>query len=234
MARRIYLSPIGTGSSYYFYSDQKGFTMSHCKLSDPEPITEYVTVPGRLKGPLDMSAALTDGVLEYNQRTLSVTLECSTGTRATRQTLLKELYTKLMGCLCQITLPDNSNFLRGRVKLGTEVNDNAHLIVSITAICEPYFYGPPITIPVPMYSEYEYFTFQNSSLLPIQPSSIVVKGSGSMEIKALDGSWSYTLSAGTYFLPELIFPVGFKDVFLYKGDSTITCTMYIDEQAEAL
>ena len=116
------------------------WTLAACVLGDAEPVTNYISVPGRLSGPIDASTALTGDVL-YNSRTLSARLESSEGTRQEREERINQMVHQLHGQRVQIRLPDDeTHYLVGRLSIKREYNDLAHAAVAVSAVCEPWRY----------------------------------------------------------------------------------------------
>lgn len=123
-----------------------GWTLTGYKLSDPEPKTNYVEKTGG-DGAWDLSTVMTNGVPRYKNRSLTVTLECSRGTRATREKLVNELVNTLDGLEWQIIPPDRpEHYLVGRIRVAVDYSDLAHAAVTITGICEPWLYSARETV----------------------------------------------------------------------------------------
>lgn len=117
-----------------------GWTLCAWQLSAPVYRSERITVPGR-DGDLDLSGALTDGDVCYNDRTLTATLELSEHTRMHREQIISEMTNKLDGRTVQIVLPDDPlHYLSGRCHVERLYNDWAHASVRISAVCAPWRY----------------------------------------------------------------------------------------------
>lgn len=222
MARSVTIY-IEDNASSYFFSHEQGWTLSFGKVSKPEPIEEYTTVPGRTTGALDMSTALTDGEVLYNNRTLEIVLENSNGTRAERYAKYRALVSAYAGKKCRVTLPDYPDyFVTGRLKFSLETHDLAHTIVRITATVEPWFYsvgGASIPYQVSQ-SAFTTRNYNNEGDMTLRPYSVEVVqpgGSGTVTIAAVDDSWTYTLGVGSYIIPELVAPPGDNAIFKHKG-----------------
>lgn len=190
-------------------------------FSDPVPVTDYVEVPGRRKGPLDLTAALTDGDPTYESRTLTATFESSEGTRLERENRIEVMMNQLNGWKHDIQLPDDDNhFVVGRVSVSKVYNDTAHASVIVTATCEPWRYNKEETaVVLTATAEAQTATLRNSGRLAVQPHIIVTRGD--VLLSAGDVSWS--LSPGAYALPDLLLLQGVKDI-TYAGTGTITLT----------
>lgn len=174
------------------------WTMSALALTEPEQQTNFITVPGRIKGPLDASTALTDGEPIYGSRTLSATFENSNGTRQERTERISKMVNQLNGRRFEIIHPDfPDHYLVGRVTVKTEYNDMAHCAVSLTAICEPWKYSKMETVnswPSLLY---------NGGGMTVVPKITVTGNACSAWVVCLDRNVSVYLTAGTHILPEL-------------------------------
>lgn len=117
-----------------------GWTLTSCKLSDPEQKINYVDKPNG-DGSWDLSTTMTDGIPRYKDRKLTVTLECSEGTRDDREDLISGMVNKLDGLEWHIILPDKPNhYLVGRVHVAVNYSDLAHAAVTVTATVKPWFF----------------------------------------------------------------------------------------------
>lgn len=123
-----------------------GWTLTGCVLSDPEQKTNYIEKSGG-DGSWDLSTVLTDGIPRYKDRTLTITLENSQGTRDDREDIINEMVNTLDGFEWNIVLPDRPDFyLVGRLHIAVNYSDLAHAMVTVTAICEPWLYRARETI----------------------------------------------------------------------------------------
>ena len=129
-----------------YVTAEYGWTLAVCKLSDPKPKQKYVEKTAG-DGSWDWTAVLTDGVPTYKDRTLTVSLECSEGTRDDREELINDLTNLLDGLKWKVVLPDRpDHYLIGRLSVAVEYSDLAHARVTVTGICEPYFYSKKETL----------------------------------------------------------------------------------------
>lgn len=120
------------------------WTVCTCTLSAPQYRRSTVTVPGR-DGAVDLSDAL-DGEVHYDMRKITIRLENSAGTRDQRTSWISFMLNALDGTEQDIELPDDhSRFLRGRVRVSVQYNDNAHASVQITADVDPFRYKSLLT-----------------------------------------------------------------------------------------
>lgn len=194
------------------------WTLAACYLSEAEPVTNLVEIPGRVDGPLDASTALT-GDIQYQPRTLEVTLESSEGTRQDRKKKIDYMVNKLHGQRVKIWLPDDGlHYLLGRLSIKEEYNDHAHASITVLATCEPWRYDNDetvvdLTIPNSTTS----FTLSNDR----RPVSPVITVQGLLKL-VIDGS-TYTLNSGTFKHPDLLLKQGGQTIKVYgSGSATFT------------
>jgi hypothetical protein len=190
---------------------EKGWTLTGWEFTEPELIENYITVPGRLDGPLDASAALTDGDVRYGSRKLTAVFECSEGTRAERDTLIREMRTRLDGDKIGIRFPDDSDHhAMGRLRIEKLYNDLAHASVRVTAICEPWLYrNSPTNISLKPEDTPKTESLINEGRRIVVPTVSVVVGPVTL-LGEGDGGFQRrphtmpytTLSEGTYQLPD--------------------------------
>lgn len=190
-------------------------------LAEPETVTNYVNVPGRRKGPLDLSTALTDGDPVYSSRTLTATFESSEGDRTEREDRINDMVDRLQGQRLRITLPDDQQrFLVGRVQVERVYNDPAHASVRLTATCEPWRYNDAETVAAFQAAETQQTgRLYNQGRLALVPLLAITGGT----VQLLSGSSSWDLSAGTYSLPDLLLPHGGREI-KYRGTGALIFT----------
>lgn len=197
------------------------WTLTGLALSDAPQQTNLVSVPGRRKGPLDLSTALTDGEPVYGSRTLTATFETSEGTRLEREDRISAMINRLDGWLLNIVLPDDPHrYVKGRVSVSRLYNDLAHASVSVTATCEPWRYNAAETTVVLTATE----AAQSAALLNHGRLSVVplLEVSGG-DVVLVYGAHSWALSAGVYALPDLLLQTG-ESVVTYSGKGTLILT----------
>lgn len=115
----------------------KGWTLCAYALDPPSWRENLVEVPG-MDGAIDLSACPA-GEVAYSPRVLSITLERSDGTRATREAAISALVNALDGATVDITPPDGTEYrLRGRVRVAPQYSDLAHAQVIVSATCDPW------------------------------------------------------------------------------------------------
>lgn len=187
-------------------------------LAEPETVTNYVNVPGRRKGPLDLSTALTDGDPVYSSRTLTATFESSEGDRTEREDRISYMVNQLHGQQLNITLPDDPQcFLVGRVQVERVYNDPAHASVRLTATCEPWRYNNTETVATFQATETQQTgKLYNHGRLAMVPLLKVTGG----DVQLVSGASSWDLSAGSYSLPDLFLPRRGLDI-KYRGSGTL-------------
>lgn len=216
MKRRILLGDYDTA--------QDGlWTLAKWSLSEPQQQTGYVSVPWRIKGPLDLSTALTEGDPRYGSRTLTATLESSEGTRLERMVIILDMLNRLHGQQVHIVLPDDpDHYLVGRVQVKPGYNDLAHASVSITATCEPWRYSVTETAHELLVSETPRPVVLSNRGRCVLVPEIVVSGYDA-RVTLTHGARSWTLMAGTYRLPGLLLVTGNTEL-TYSGVGTVAIT----------
>ena len=192
----------------------------------PEPVqeTNLVAVPGRVKGPLDLSTALTDGEPSYSARVLSIVLESSEGDRLARKARIADMVNMLHGRRVDIVLPDDPlHYATGRLAIKTLYNDPAHASVQVTATCEPWLYAMDETVlPLQATATAQTSLLRNSGAMSVVPLVQIAAAAGaSVNLKYREFSWS--LTAGDYKLPDLLLTPG-DHVIEYSGTGTLTIT----------
>lgn len=195
--------------------------LTELELTAPETVTNYVSVPGRRKGPLDLSTALTDGDPVYSSRTLTATFESSEGNRTEREERIDYMMNQLHGRRLNIIQPDDpQRFLVGRVQCERVYNNPAHACVRLAAVCEPWRYNNAETVATfQATSTQQTGKLYNQGRLALVPL-LVVTGGG---VQLVSGASSWSLSVGSYSLPDLLLPHGGLD-FKYSGTGALTFT----------
>lgn len=190
------------------------WTLSAWELGEPEPLTNFIDVPGRVKGPLDASTVLTDGEIRYGSRPLTITLESSEGSRLEREARISEMVNQLHGQQADIVLPDDPHhYVRGRVAVQRLYNDMAHGSVQVTATCEPWKYSIDETVvALPAEEAETAVTLINQGVMSVIPA-LTVTGD---DVSLAFGGASWTLPAGTYKLPDLLLTPG-EHLVVYNG-----------------
>ena len=209
-----------------YYTADYGWTLTGWKLSDPEQKTNYVEKPGG-DGSWDLSTVTTDGVPRYKDRTLTVTLECSEGTRDDRVELISHMVNLLDGLEWEIILPDHpSHYIVGRLHVAEEYNTPAHAAVTVTGVCRPWLYRRQETV-VPLYHSLPYpsvHTLRNNGRLPVVPRITVLEtDEEGVGLSFGDRYVHVSLGVGVYEWPELHLTPGAHELrFVGKGKVNIT------------
>lgn len=197
-----------------------GWTLTGYKLSDPEQKTNYIEKAGG-DGSWDLSTVNTEGIPRYKDRSLTVTLEHSGGTRATRQEVISYMLNKLDGLEWAIWLPDYPGYyVTGRVHVAVDYNDPAHAAVTVTAVCAPWLYRlEPTEHVLKATTTEQAVTLTNSGRLAMVPT---LKVTGSVALTYGSDILQLT-KAGTYEWPVLLLTPG-DHVLEYSGTGTLTIT----------
>ena len=175
------------------------WTLASCKITKAAQVQTLVSVPGRFS-PLDLSTVSGDGVPYYGNARLEAVLESSEGTRDERKTRITQMVNLLDGYSVQITHPDFPNhYLVGRVQVTQEYNDPVHCAVRVSAVCEPWLYNAEETVvTVTLTTMEQTAALQNAGRLAVVPK-VDVTGEATLTY----GTFTKTLSSGTYYLPDL-------------------------------
>lgn len=202
------------------------WTLTSWKLTKAAQVQNFVSVPGRAV-PLDLSTSLTDGQPYYGSAGLEAILESSEGTRLDRKDRIDLMVNYLDGRSLEIFLPDDpERYLVGRIQVQPDYNDLAHGAVKVSAVCEPWLYSVTETVVTLTATDSEQTAkLINSGRLAVVPS-VVVTG----EANIVFGASSWSLTGGTYYLPELYLTPGTGLVLpgvhelTYSGAGTVTLT----------
>lgn len=197
-----------------------GWTLAGLEFPEPLPITNFVEVPGRVKGPLDLSRTLT-GEPVYDMRELLVTLEISTGTRDEREAIIADLSNRLHGRSVEIVLPDRPNhYAVGLLSVTKLYNDHAHGAVEITGNCEPWLYAATeSSVPLQAKTTAQTTKILNRGAMPVVPVLKVEGGS----VRLTYGDSSKEMAAGEYKWPHFYLTPGEHPV-TYTGTGKLTIT----------
>ena len=198
----------------------EGWTLTSWKLSPPVLKSQYVDKPGG-DGSWDLSTALTDGLPRYEDRTLTATFELSTGDRASREAIIRNMVNTLSGQRVNISTPDDTDYyLTGRVSVAREYNDLAHAAVTVTAVCEPWKYAYAETvIALAVTSEERTVDLFNGGSRTVVPL-IKVAGVGTFVYLSY-GDSTLALSPGTHQWSDLLLTPG-SHILTYHGGGTLT------------
>lgn len=195
-----------------------GWTLTGWKLGAAEQKTQYIEKPNG-DGSWDLSTALTDGVIKYTDRPLTVTLECSEGNRMEREKTIRAMINQLDGMKEEIRLPDDDeHYVVGRLHVVREYNDLVHAAVTVTALCEPWKYADAETIvTVAADSTKKCVALCNAGRRAVVPTITVKGGPVLLEHEAV----SQSLAEGTYSWSHLLLTPGGHSL-TYSGTGTVT------------
>lgn len=197
-----------------------GWTLAGLEFPEPPLVTNFVDVPGRIKGPLDLSRVLT-GMPVYGARDLLVTLEISTGTRAERESIIADLINQTHGQRKEFVVPDRPNHYGvGLLTVTKLYNDHAHGAVEISGTCEPWLYAAVETVATMKATTAVKTTkLLNDGFMPVTPVLQVTGGT----VRLTYSDASLEMAAGTYEWPHLFLAHGEHSV-AYSGTGTLTIT----------
>lgn len=196
-----------------------GWTLAGWRLSDAVQKTNYVDKPGG-DGSWDLSTAQTDGIPRYNDRELTVALECSEWDRLAREDVIRQMVNQLDGMRMDIELPDDIlHHLNGRIHVVREYNDLAHAAVTVTATCQPWKFANIETVVNLTAST----TAQKAQLVNVGRRAVVptLKVTGTnASVQLTYGASTLTMAAGTHRWPELLLTPGTHEI-TYKGTGAL-------------
>lgn len=197
-----------------------GWTLTGFHLAEPYPVTNIVSVPGRIRGDLDLSYALSSEPT-YSSRELLVTLEISSGDRALRESIISEMTNLLHGRKVKIIPPDHPNhYALGQLTVAKQFSNNAHAAVEITGICEPWLYmAQEHVVALQATSTKQTAKVVNLGVMSVVPVLEVTGGSVSLTYN----SATLNLSAGTHKWPHLFLTPG-EHTVEYSGSGSIRIT----------
>ena len=197
-----------------------GWTLASWSFPTAKQKTYFVDKTGG-NGSWDLSTALTDGQPIYYDRTLTVSLECSEGTRLSRKAEIRRMVAELDGQWLMIELPDDPDYyIMGRVSVQVDYNDLAHAAVTITAICDPWLYKQSEKIyNLTASTDKQTAEIINAGRLAVVPT-LTVTGDEANVLLEYNGS-SQAMSAGTYQWPDLFLTTG-SHVLTYSGTGELS------------
>lgn len=195
--------------------------LTQWEFSEPVQVTHFVEVPGRRKGPLDLSTASTDGDPVYDSRTFTAVYESSEDSRLEREDRINEMVNLLDGKTENITLPDDDrHYIVGRIHVKRLFNNLAHASVQVTAICEPWRYNKEETrVVLSATEETQTAQLHNPGRFAVVPLLTIEGG----DVKLSTDGFSEELSPGVYAIPDLLIPQGGR-VVNYSGKGTLVLT----------
>jgi hypothetical protein len=200
------------------------WTLTSWEFPEPAPEENLVPVPGRIRGPLDLSTVLTGGEPAYGARALSIKLESSEGDRLARAARISDMVNRLHGRRVDIVLPDRPlHYATGRLTVKTLYNDPAHASVEVAGVCEPWLYSrEETTVQLQATAAEQTVRLRNAGAMTVVPVLEVTAEEGGSVLLAY-GETRHALAAGTYFWPYLRLTPG-DHVITYSGAGTLTIT----------
>ena len=198
------------------------WTLAALDFQEPELETNLVPIPGRTRGPLDLSYVLTEGEPCYGSRSISITLESSEGDRAARQLRISNMINRLHGRRVDIVLPDHpQHYATGRLSVKQSYNDLAHAAVEVSGTCELWLYSAEETqVVLQATSSEQVAHLTNSGAMTVVPVLEVTAEAG-QNILLKYGTASGSFSAGIYSWPTLWLTPGEHEV-TYSGAGIMT------------
>lgn len=197
------------------------WTLCEWTFTEPETQTNFVEVPGRAAGPIDMSTALTGGDPRYGSRELEARFECSEGTRLERNEIISDMVNRLHGQRVNIELPDDPmRYVTGRLAVQKEYSDMAHASVLVTGVCDPWRYSKQYAqTDVLAVEAVREIVLCNSGRRIVAPE-VTVTGVSAMIYLTLD-SGLLELTEGTYHIPGFTLKPG-NNYVKVNGKGTVT------------
>ena len=198
----------------------RGWTLAGWVLDPAEEKTNFVDKPGG-DGSWDLSTSLTDGIATFNDRTLTVTLECSEGDRLSREAEIRNMINLLHGTRVNIELPDDElHHLSGKLHIQREYNDLAHAAVTVTAVCDPWKYANTETaVTLTATTTAKTARIINNGRRAVVPV-LTITGSSSTSVTIKYGAKTLTCSVGEYKWPDILLTPGAHEI-TYSGSGTL-------------
>ena len=187
----------------------------------PEVQTYTVEVPGRTKGPLDLTEALT-GDVSYNSRTCSWQF-ADVRAYGERTDALVKFANAIHGRTLPFILDDRPEYTgTGRFTVEVEENYRGFTVVNVTAVCEPFFSKGVQTY---KYNAAGGITVRlMSGRMPVCP----VFEFAHETIVAMDGVHA-KMQAGSYTVPDIWFTEGVNELYLNSmpGRGNVHISSYV-------
>lgn len=185
--------------------------LSEKKIESPAYKSETTDIPGG-DGVLDHTEYF--GEVKFKNRKLTFTFT-TFGSQYDLAEILSRVQNAIQGRKVKITLSNDSDFYYiGRVKIKTPTNDKNIMKIPMECDCEPYKYKVFETVIKKTINGEVRISCPNlrKTVVP----TIVTDG----EIKITFDGATYSLSAGTYLLPEIYFTEG-TNILTIEGTATI-------------
>lgn len=176
----------------------------------PSPKIIKVSVPGR-SGDLDFTEAF--GEVHYENLQYPLEFLMVNGEWDKK---LSEITNKLHGRKTKVTFSDDSDYYYyGRIKINELSSDKVAKTLSLDCDFEPYKYKQNITTVTHEVEAGNSYDFINDRM------SVVPKLTLSADITFTFNNVSYSLSAGTYLIPDIQFKEGVNTITVTTGSGTI-------------
>ena len=212
--------------------DDFGMVLSSKSIPLPKPKTESVTVPGS-DGELDLSTALTDGEIKFDNRTLTFKFTLLTKSR-TWEGIKSSISNYLHGKKMKVILDNDKAFYyigRCTVDPFTESKKGASLTIKVDA--EPYKYDIQDSTENWIWDSFNFETgiIYKLKEISVTPSTEIVIPSRRMKVvpvittdtpmDVVFNGVTYRLSEGDNRILNIIFSEG-ENTLTFNGTGTIT------------
>lgn len=194
-------------------------------IGSPKPRTTYVTIP-EADGDLDLTGALTGGVVRYEPRMVSLELfpvydvvdnRAKPATEAHVTLVRSSLSARTHGKKCKVWLPDDFNhYFYGRVTIGDRGGYNSGKI-PVTVVADPYRYKTEITKKTVTASGTQIFT--NETMRTV-PTFTATDATATVTFKAV----SHQLRPGDNTFEDIVLEPGINSVAFSNVNNPIVVT----------
>ena len=200
------------------------WTLSGWMLGRASAYENYIEVPGH-SGPLDLSAALTDGEPYYGSREFVATLESSEGTRLEREQRISDMINRLDGWRLNIILPDDPlHYITGRIRVEKLYNDPAHASVQVVASCDPWRYNIAETVVgLTATASEQTASLINRGRCSVVPRITITGGTVTLKLTSGEKVQTWNLSPGEYVIGDIYLKSGSLPL-AYSGSGQIVLT----------
>ena len=200
------------------------WTLSAWTLGRASAYENYIEVPGH-SGPLDLSAALTDGEPYYGSRDFEAVLESSEGTRLERESRISAMVNKLDGWRLNITLPDDpTRYITGRIRVEPLYNDLVHASVRVTAVCDPWRYNAAETVVgLTAQTAEQTASLMNNGRCSVVPTITITGGNVTLKLTRDGQVQTWALTPGEYIIGDIYLKSGSLPL-QYSGTGQIVLT----------
>lgn len=212
--------------------DDFGLILSSKSVPLPKPKTESVTVPGS-DGELDLSTALTDGEVKFNNRTLTFKFSLLTKSRTwegIKSAISNYLHGKKMKIILDV---DKAFYYVGRCTVDPFSESKKGATMTIKVDAEPYKYDIQDSTEDWVWDSFNFETgiIYNLKEISVTPSTEIIIPSRRMKVvpvitvsSAMDvvfNGVTYGLSEGDNRVLSIIFSEG-ENKLTFSGTGTVT------------